>query len=187
MQVLSCSLSACTLVPFVTFCLLIELFCFLVAVLFLSRISNIKIQLLNDFTGHQSANTTKIRRVQKFKWEGEVLAEGIRSNENWKGLSICRHTHFLYTFAIFVLGRSSFDSNFCWLLRTYTGKLIIFVYKWLQMVHHTWYLVVPHDYFSEQRSVPECNLAHNHNPLGLNKSVFNSLPVCQYFLEKPYA
>lgn len=67
MQVLSCSLSACTLVPFVTVCLLIELFCFLVAVLFLSRISNIKIQLLNNFTGHQSANTTKIRRVQKFK------------------------------------------------------------------------------------------------------------------------
>lgn len=67
MQVFSCSLSACTLVPFVTFCLLIELFCFLVAVLFLSRISNIKIQLLNNFTGHQSANTTKIRRVQKFK------------------------------------------------------------------------------------------------------------------------
>lgn len=66
MQVFSCSLSACTLVPFVTFCLLIELFCFLV-VLFLSRISNIKIQLLNNFTGHQSANTTKIRRVQKFK------------------------------------------------------------------------------------------------------------------------
>ena len=82
LQVLSSSLQYFG--SFATFCLFIELFCFIVTVvvLFLLRVTDIKIQLLMNFTGHQSANTTKIRRVQESEREGEVLAEGIRSNEN---------------------------------------------------------------------------------------------------------
>ena len=64
LQVLSSSLQYFG--SFSTFCLFIELFCFIVTVvLFLLRVTDIKIQLLMNFTGHQSANTTKIRRVQE--------------------------------------------------------------------------------------------------------------------------
>ena len=63
LQVLSSSLQYFG--SFATFCLFIELFCFIVTVvLFLLRVTD-KIQLLMNFTGHQSANTTKIRRVQE--------------------------------------------------------------------------------------------------------------------------
>lgn len=65
LQVLSSSLQYFG--SFATFCLFIELFCFIVTVvvLFLLRVTDIKIQLLMNFTGHQSANRTKIRRVQE--------------------------------------------------------------------------------------------------------------------------
>jgi len=158
LQVLFCSLLVLWF-PWDILLFFVELFCFIVTVLFLSRITDVKIQLLNNFTGHQSSNTTKIRRVQTFEWEGEVLAEGIRSNENWKGLSLCRLAHLQ-----FVLGRWSFVRNFCSLLKTY-GAIIKgkFIHKWLQMVHHTGYLV-PHDMSQNIVLYPiklvEYNLAH---------------------------
>ena len=98
-------------------------------------VTHVEIKMFDNFTEHQSTNTAKLRRVQKFEWEREVLNKGIRSNENWKGL--LPHVQYEDKFAIHVLWWSSFVGN----VFTYGTMLSTSGCKWLT-AHDAWFPMI---------------------------------------------